>query len=107
MTKVKCEPCNSSMPKLPADKCREYLRDLPDWQLNEEVTEVSRRFVFKNFSQALDFANKVGELAEEMGHHPVITIGWGFCLVNFKTAKIGGLHQNDFIMAGYVNKLST
>lgn len=106
MNKIKCEPCNSSMPKLSRDECQKYLKDLPEWELNDEASEISRRFSFKNFVAAMSFAGKVGELAEEMGHHPVLTVGWGFCTVRFKTAKIGGLHQNDFIMASQVDKLA-
>lgn len=104
MTQIKCEPCNSSMPKLTPGECQKYLENLPEWELNEDATEISRRFSFKNFVQAMAFAGKVGELAEEMGHHPVLTIGWGFCKVRFKTAKINGLHKNDFIMASLVEK---
>lgn len=106
MNKIKCEPCNSSMPKLSRDECENYLKDLPEWVLHEEATEISRRFAFKNFVAAMDFAGKVADLAEEIGHHPVLTVGWGFCKVRFKTSKIGGLHKNDFIMASLVNKLA-
>ncbi|MFZ5952538.1 MAG: 4a-hydroxytetrahydrobiopterin dehydratase [Candidatus Rifleibacteriota bacterium] len=107
MSRTKCEACSSSMAKLEPDKCREYLKDLPEWQLDEGSTEISRKFSFQNFVSALEFANEVGRLCEEMGHHPVLTVGWGFCRVRFKTSKIGGLHANDFIMAKEVDKLQS
>ncbi len=105
MATEKCIPCSSDLPPLDKEKCEVYLADLPEWQLDEEAKSIDRKFSFKNFALALRFADKVGELAEEMGHHPVLTVGWGFCRVRFKTAKIGGLHVNDFIMAAHVDEL--
>jgi 4a-hydroxytetrahydrobiopterin dehydratase len=67
---------------------------------------IERRFRFKEFSSAMEFARKVGELAEREGHHPDIAFGWGYCTVSFQTHKIHGLHENDFIMAAKVNALS-
>lgn len=103
---TKCVPCSSDLPPLDPAKCKEYLGDLPDWELEDDARAIVRKFSFKNFVQAMEFATKVGSLAEEMGHHPVLTIGWGFCRVRFKTSKINGLHANDFVMAGLVDKLS-
>ena len=53
----------------------------------------------------MEFARKVGDLAEGEGHHPDIAMGWGYCTVVFQTHKIRGLHGNDFIMAAKVNAL--
>ncbi|HNX76932.1 MAG TPA: 4a-hydroxytetrahydrobiopterin dehydratase [Candidatus Rifleibacterium sp.] len=100
-----CVPCSSETPPLSRESCETFLAGLPEWQLDADAKEIVRKFVFKDFAQALDFAVKVGRLAEEMGHHPVITLGWGFCKVKFKTSKINGLHKNDFVMAAHVNKL--
>lgn len=101
----KCVPCSSDLPPLDKTKCEEYLVDLPEWELEDEARAIVRKYGFKNFVQAMEFAISVGRLAEEMGHHPVITLGWGFCRVRFKTAKINGLHANDFVMAELVEKL--
>jgi len=101
----KCIPCSSDFKPLSRDKCVEFLATLPDWELDEEALSISRKFKFKDFKQAILFAEKVGELAEEMGHHPVLTVGWGFCTVKFKTSKINGLHSNDFVMAAHVDQL--
>lgn len=101
----KCVPCNSDLPPLGKAKCEEYLIKLPEWELDDEARAIARKYVFKNFAQAMEFATGVGRLAEEMGHHPVITLGWGFCRVLFKTTKINGLHANDFVMAELVEKL--
>ncbi|NMB08603.1 MAG: 4a-hydroxytetrahydrobiopterin dehydratase, partial [Tissierellia bacterium] len=60
---------------------------------------------FKNFKEALDFVNKVGELAEEEGHHPDIFLSWGKVIIQLWTHKIGGLHENDFILAAKIDEL--
>ncbi|GAB4268725.1 MAG: 4a-hydroxytetrahydrobiopterin dehydratase [Candidatus Rifleibacteriota bacterium] len=101
----KCVPCSSNLPPLSREECQKYLLNLPGWELDEEAKAISKKFVFKNFISAMEFANKVGDLAEEMGHHPVLTVGWGFCRVKFKTSKINGLHGNDFVMASLVDKI--
>lgn len=105
MTEHHCVPCSSETEPLGKEACEAYLSGLPEWQLDPEGKEISRRFDFKDFALAMNFAVKVGRLAEEMGHHPVLTIGWGFCKVRFKTSKINGLHKNDFVMATHVNRL--
>jgi len=75
------------------------------WDLIESATKIRRTFTFKNFMEAQGFAVKVGNLSESENHHPDITYGWGFCTVLFYTHKIGGLHENDFIMAAKINDL--
>lgn len=101
----KCVPCSSTFEPLDRGKCVEYLKTLPEWQLDDEAKSISRKFKFKNFVDAIKFADQVGQLAEEMGHHPVLTVAWGFCTVKFKTSKIDGLHANDFVMASNVDRL--
>ena len=74
---------------------------VPNWQVVERdgIKRLERTFKFDNFVHALAFTNKVGELAEEEGHHPAILTEWGRVTVTWWTHKIKGLHQNDFIMA--------
>lgn len=66
---------------------------------------MTRVFRFKNFREALDFVNRVGELAEEQGHHPDISFGWGRVEVTVFTHKIDGLTESDFIFAAKVDTL--
>ena len=73
----------------------------------ENASRLERRFAFKTFAAALAFVNRVGDLAEQEGHHPDIVFGWGYASVLFYTHKIGGLHENDFIMAAKVSELYT
>ena len=81
------------------------LAQVPGWKLEEEAKGIRREFRFRNFADAMGFARKVGELAEEEGHHPDLSFGWGYCTVRFRTHSIRGLHENDFIMAAKVNLL--
>jgi len=81
------------------------LTQAPGWRLLENGTRIERHFSFQTFADALTFVNQVGAVAEEEGHHPDISFGWGYANVLFYTHKIGGLHENDFIMAAKVNPL--
>jgi 4a-hydroxytetrahydrobiopterin dehydratase len=78
-----------------------YLAEVPDWSVveREGIKRLERRFKFKNFAEALAFTNKIGAIAEEQDHHPLIQTEWGKVSVNWWTHVIGGLHLNDFIMA--------
>lgn len=100
-----CTACRGGVPSLEPETAAELLRQVPEWQLDEHATWLSREFRFKNFRQALDFVKQVGELAEQQGHHPVIRFGWGFCRVDTQTKKIKGLHENDFILAAKIDQL--
>jgi 4a-hydroxytetrahydrobiopterin dehydratase len=101
-----CVPCRGGVPPLPKAEAEGYLREAPGWALMDDGTRIERRFTFKNFKEALAFVNQVGALAEEEGHHPDITFGWGNATVSLHTHKIRGLHENDFIMAAKINRLA-
>jgi 4a-hydroxytetrahydrobiopterin dehydratase len=94
-------------PKATEEEITEFFSQHSDWKLEEQdgINRIERVFKFKNFVQALSFTNKVGELAETEGHHPVILTEWGKVTVTWWTHKIGGLHQNDFIMAAKTEQL--
>lgn len=100
-----CGPCRGGVPPLAAGEAERYLRETPGWTLSDDGTRIRRKFSFRNFAAAMEFANRVGELAEREGHHPDIEFGWGYCRVAFHTHAIHGLHENDFIMAAKVNAL--
>ena len=105
LTAKTCTPCRGGIPPLTPAEAERYLAEVPGWQLLEGATKIERTFKFDNFVSAMSFAQKVGELAELEGHHPEITLGWGYCKVMFQTRKIKGLHENDFIIAAKVNTL--
>lgn len=101
-----CVPCRGGIPPLEKGEAERLLEQTPGWTLVDGAAKIERNFKFDDFAQAMDFAQKVGELAEQEGHHPDISFGWGHCKVVFYTHKIKGLHENDFIMAAKVNDLA-
>ena len=73
-------------------------KQLDGWQI-EGGKELRKEYRFPDFRQALDFVNRVGEAAESAGHHPDIYLTWGKVRVTLSTHSIGGLSENDFILA--------
>jgi 4a-hydroxytetrahydrobiopterin dehydratase len=103
----KCVACRAGEPTLTDDEIAQLQPQLPDWQVKEVdgMQRLERVFKFKNFAQALEFTNKIGAVAEEENHHPLIITEWGKVTLNWWTHKIGGLHKNDFIMAAKSDEL--
>ena len=106
LTAKKCTPCQGGIPPMTCEVAEKYLSEAPGWELLDNSTKLKRSFKFGNFMDALSFTRQVGELCEQEGHHPDITVGWGYSRVIFQTHKINGLHENDFIMAAKVNRLA-
>ena len=102
----KCEPCNGNTPKLNFEEISKYLTELKEWSVNENQEMIFKKFKFSNFNKALKFTNKVGELADKEGHHPDISVGWGYSLIMLHTHAIKGLSINDFILASKIDKLN-
>jgi 4a-hydroxytetrahydrobiopterin dehydratase len=101
-----CVPCKGDVPPLEGAKLEELSRQVPGWEVVDEH-HLRRELRFKNFRQALEFVNRVGELAEEQAHHPDIDFGWGRAGVTIFTHKIDGLTESDFILAAKVDRLTT
>tara|TARA_B100001540_G_scaffold35951_1_gene31903 strand:- start:412 stop:744 length:333 start_codon:yes stop_codon:yes gene_type:complete len=95
----KCQACSGNTPKFDKNQISHYLSDLDNWSVNEEQKMIFKKFKFKTFNEALKFTNKVGKLADEEGHHPDISLGWGYVLIMLHTHAIKGLSLNDFILA--------
>ena len=102
-----CIPCQGGTPPMEAAAAEAMMMHIPGWELVEHTHKLRRTFTFNNFMLAQDFAYKVGALAESENHHPDISYGWGYCSVVLFTHKIGGLHENDFIMAAKINELKS
>ena len=103
LTKKKCVPCEGGVAPLSEKDSQRLLQSTPTWLL--EAKKISRNFKFDNFVQALAFVVKIGDIAEEEGHHPDITFGWGYVNVVLNTHSIGGLSENDFIVASKIDRL--
>src|SRR3990170_2072044 len=102
-----CVPCRAGEPALGEEEISRLLAQAPGWEVQEVegVKRLRRIFKFKNFVQALEFTNRVGEIAEAADHHPALLTEWGRVTVTWWTHVIKGLHRNDFIMAAKSDEL--
>ncbi|CAN5456776.1 4a-hydroxytetrahydrobiopterin dehydratase [soil metagenome] len=89
--------------KLSDEEIEKAVNELDGWKV--EGKNLKKRFEFKNFSEALDFVNKVGAIAEEKDHHPDIYFGWGYAEFEITTHDVGGLTHNDFELAEEINSI--
>jgi 4a-hydroxytetrahydrobiopterin dehydratase len=98
---MRCVPCRGGEPTVSEAELETYHQQVPDWEVLEQdgVKRLQRTFKFKNFREALAFTNKIGAIAEEQDHHPVLKTEWGKVTITWWTHAIRGLHRNDFIMA--------
>lgn len=96
-----CEACQPGSPTVTDEEVEQLSPQIPDWKRTEvkDVPRLRRAFTFPDFKSAVAFTNKVADLAEEAGHHPLIKLEWGKVTVSWWTHAINGLHRNDFIMA--------
>ncbi|GGG45967.1 4a-hydroxytetrahydrobiopterin dehydratase [Chelatococcus composti] len=101
-----CTPCKGGIPPLSRDAIAPYAKQVPQWQVGEDATRITRTFRFRNYADAFAFVARVSEIAEQQGHHPDITFGWGYATVTLQTHKIKGLHENDFIMAARIDEIA-
>lgn len=95
-----CVPCSGDVPTATEEEIETYKAQIPNWEIVEEAErKLQRVFDFADFKTALAFTDRVGKMAEESGHHPMLLTEWGKVTVTWWTHAIGGLHRNDFIMA--------
>ena len=101
-----CKPCEGGVQPLQPAQVHELLAVLhDDWSLSDNGLEISRRFEFPAYSRTLGFTNAVAWIAISEGHHPVLTVSYGSCLVSYTTHAIDGLSDNDFICAAKIDRL--
>src|SRR5262245_16699340 len=97
LAEKQCVPCRGGMDPLRGSELTRVTDELgSDWQVIGEH-HLEREFKFKDFKQALEFTNRVGELAETQGHHPDIYLAWGKVKLTIWTHKIDGLTESDFV----------
>jgi len=105
LASMECLPCKGGIPPLTEDEIRPYLADLGNgWEV-VDGHHLRKESGFGNFREALDFTNRVGELAEVVGHHPDIELGWGRVQLTVFTHKIDGLHESDFVFAAKADRV--
>lgn len=99
-----CVPCRGGVPPLKGDEIQDLLTKLDQWSVVSEH-HLTKVYKLKDFRESLAFVNRVGELAEQQGHHPDICFGWGRVEVTIWTHKIDGLTESDFILAAKIDAL--
>jgi len=109
LTSQTCEPCRIGAPTVTEEELAALMPQVPGWAVIEDegVKKLMRRFDFDNFVEVLAFTNKIGDIAEQNGHHPVILLEYSNVTIWWWTHKIDGLHENDFIMAAKSNECQT
>ncbi len=100
-----CVPCRGGVPPLTKTEYAPLLSQLDGWEV-ENGHHLRKQFAFDDFLGALDFTNRAGAVAEEQGHHPEITVGWGHAIVEIWTHKIDGLTESDFVLAAKYDQLT-
>jgi 4a-hydroxytetrahydrobiopterin dehydratase len=100
-----CVPCRGGVAPLSPEVARGLLAAIPGWKLEENGTRLAHHFEFQDFVGAIQFVNRVADVAEAEGHHPDIAVHWNKVDLTLWTHKIGGLHENDFILAAKISRL--
>lgn len=100
-----CTPCKGGVPPLHGSELEAFERQVPGWKVMDEHY-LQKSYTFPDFARALAFVNRVGELAEQQGHHPDIYLTWGKVEIRTWTHKINGLTESDFILASKIDTLA-
>lgn len=102
----RCLPCEGGVPKLTPREADEQLLKLSGWTITHDSQRIRKEWIVKNFMAGLRFFNKVGELSEAEGHHPDLhLVGYRNVAIEIWTHAIGGLSENDFILAAKIDEL--
>jgi 4a-hydroxytetrahydrobiopterin dehydratase len=104
LSSKQCIPCRGGVPPLRGEEITKLLSQLDGWEVVKEH-HLKKNYRFSNFREAQEFVSRVGDLAEEQGHHPDICFGWGNAEIQIWTHKIDGLTESDFILAAKIDKL--
>ncbi len=93
------------MKPLDKDKAEELLSEVSEWDMAKDGKKISREFKFRDFLGSMGFIDKVADIAEIEGHHPDIHIYYDKVVLDLSTHSIGGLSENDFIVAAKINAI--
>ena len=108
LTQLKCVALRREDLKLTDTEIANLQEQVHGWQIKEVdgILRLEKTFKRKNFVEALEFVNKIGVIAEEEDHHPLIVLEWGRVTVQWWSHVVKGLHKNDFIMAAKTDELA-
>ena len=106
LARKKCAPCEGGVPPLSGQEARDLLGSVEGWTLSGDGRAIRREWTARNFVAAIAFFDEVARLAEEEGHHPDLhLVGYRNVAVELTTHAIGGLSENDFILAAKINRV--
>lgn len=106
LTRKKCVPCEGGVAKYTLEEARTQLTTLKDWRLTDDGQRIGKDWVVENFKAGIDFFNRIADLAEAEGHHPDLHLaGYRNVRIELWTHAIGGLSENDFIVAAKIDQL--
>lgn len=105
LKEMKCVGCEGGVPVLNTTQVKEFLKQLPEWNLSTDSKFISRVFKFKGYGKTMAFVNAVAWIAHQEGHHPDMEVSFDQCTVRYITHAVDGLTENDFICAAKVNAL--
>lgn len=107
LAKRKCVPCEGGIQPFSPEEAQTYLEELGDgWGLVDTRKKLRKEFSFRDFKEAIAFVNRVAEVAEEEGHHPDMHVFYNKVVIELWTHAIGGLSENDFILAAKINGIT-
>ena len=99
-----CKPCEGGVPKLTAEQIEHLSPQVPQWQVDPSGDAITRSWKFRDFVSAIDFINRVARIAEQQQHHPDLHLtGYRHVRIALTTHAIGGLSENDFILAAKID----
>lgn len=106
LTQQKCVACEGNMAPFVKEEVDVLIKQIPGWEVSSDYKNISRKFIFQNFKEVLEFVNRVGDLAESEGHHPDLHItDYKNLEIVLTTHAIGGLSNNDLIMGAKINEM--
>ena len=106
LVKKKCVSCEGGVPKYSLEESREQIEKLNDWRLTHDGQRIRKDWTTKNFTAGIEFFRRVADIAEADGHHPDLHLeGYRNVWIELYTHAIGGLSENDFILAAKIDEL--
>lgn len=105
LNRRKCVPCEGKTKPFTREEAEKYMEEVPVWKLAADGKSISREFSFETFVKAMAFVDRLADLAEYEGHHPDIHLSYTNLLLILSTHAIGGLSENDFILAAKIENL--
>ena len=100
-----CKPCKGDDKPLSKEQVNVLLNDISQWKSNEQSSQITRTFKFKNYYETIAFVNAIAWISHQEDHHPDLQVEYNKCTVNYSTHTVKGLSENDFICAAKINNL--